>query len=230
MTNSEYPTYRILLEATADGSHTLFVPSLNEHYHSTFGAVQESNHVFIDAGFSYVSKHQEINILEVGFGTGLNAFLTALSKGDRRISYTALEAYPVQKAIIDCLNYPEMNGLSDPSGIFQQLHSVGWERFIEIVPGFNLRKIHTKIEVCDLPDNFFHLVYFDAFGPNVQPEMWTDEIFRKIHRATAPGGILVTYSSKGLVKRSLRAAGFGIERLPGAAGKRHMLRALKNES
>jgi len=230
MTNTGYPTHKILLEATADGSHTLFVPSLNEHYHSTFGAVQESNHVFIEAGFSYVSKHQEINILEVGFGTGLNALLTALNKGDHRISYTALEAYPVQKAIIDRLNYPEMTGLNGSSEIFNRLHLVDWEHFIEIVPGFNLRKIHTKIEVCDLPDNFFHLVYFDAFAPNVQPELWTDEIFRKIHRATAPGGILVTYSSKGLVKQNLRAAGFGVERLTGAAGKRHMLRALKSES
>lgn len=229
MTNPEEANNQILLEATADGSHTLYVLSLDEHYHSVFGAVQESTHVFIEAGFNEISNLRQINILEVGFGTGLNALLTALKKGSQHVSYTAIEAYPVSKSITDRLNYPDMTGVNGSSEIFKRLHEVEWERFSEVVPGFILRKLHAKMEICDLPDNFFHLVYFDAFAPNVQPEMWTSEVFRKIYRATVASGILVTYSSKGLVKQNLRSAGFIVERLPGAAGKRHMLRALKQE-
>ena len=227
MSDPATKTNGIILESTADGSHTLFVPALNEHYHSVFGAHQESTHVFIEAGLEYASEHfQEINLLEVGFGTGLNAFLTLLKMGNHQISYTAIEAYPVDMEIVDRLNYPEISGSRE---VFNRLHSVDWERFVDIVPGFRLRKIQSAIQVCDLPDNFFQLVYFDAFAPNVQPELWTAEVFLKIYQAMTAGGILVTYSSKGIVKQNLRAAGFRVDRLPGAAGKRHMLRATKTE-
>lgn len=219
---------KILLQLTDDGSHTLFVPELGEHYHSTFGAIQESRHVFLSAGFEYIcSKKQAINLLEVGFGTGLNALLTLLQKGDTPVNYTAIEAFPLDNRINTELNYPEKLNIPESGVIFRSLHDAAWEKSVKIVPGFMLTKIHIKLQDFIPNPEEFDLVYFDAFAPDVQPELWTTEVFRKLILAMAAGGVLVTYSAKGLVKQNLKAAGFNIERLPGPPGKRHMLRAEK---
>lgn len=218
----------IQLQITDDGSHTLYVPKLNEHYHSTFGAIQESRHVFLSAGFDYIcSKKQTINLLEVGFGTGLNAFLTLLQKGDKLVNYTAIEAFPLGDGINNQLNYPEQLNVPESGVIFHSLHDASWEKAVKIVPGFMLKKIHIKLQDFMPNHDEYDLVYFDAFAPDIQPELWTVEVFRKLFLAMAVGGVLVTYSAKGIVKQNLKAAGFNIERLPGPPGKRHMLRAEK---
>ncbi|MFY9144358.1 MAG: tRNA (5-methylaminomethyl-2-thiouridine)(34)-methyltransferase MnmD [Bacteroidales bacterium] len=217
-----------ILKITADGSHTLFVPSLNEHYHSVFGALQESMHVFINTGYREVSKKREkINLLEIGFGTGLNALLTILNKNENEITYWAIEAYPLDESLISKLNYPEITNNSLDKEIFSQLHNANWNQITEIIQGFYLYKIDSEIQSLNLPENHFHLVYFDAFAPEIQPELWTETIFLKIFHSLIPGGILVTYSSKGIVKQNLRQAGFLVERLKGAYGKRHILKAEK---
>lgn len=216
----------IELQTTADGSHTLFVPELNEHYHSTFGAIQESRHVFVKSGFQFLKpKLNEINLLEVGFGTGLNALLTLLQKGKTKVNYTAIEAHPPDSGLIAQLNYSHQTGNPAAADVFKLMHDCSWEEFHEISEGFRLKKIFAKIEDIEFNPDSFDLVCFDAFAPDVQPELWTAAIFTKLHRAITSGGVLVTYSSKGLVKRNLTEAGFTIERLPGPPGKRHMLRA-----
>ena len=217
------------LEITSDGSHTLFVPELNEHYHSTFGAVQESMLVFIQSGFDKINKTiVPVHILEMGFGTGLNAFLTCIEadKSSRQVHYTGMEKFPLSDKIIKQLNYPE---ILDPSffEIFRLLHHVAWDQEIRITANFTLHKIEKGIHEVFLNPETFDLVYYDAFGPEVQPELWTDEIFRKIASAMKPDGILVTYSAKGSVRRALKSAGFEVEKLPGPTGKREITQATK---
>jgi len=216
---------------TEDGSSTLFVPELNEHYHSIHGAIQESMHIFIGAGYKEVNSFP-VNILEVGYGTGLNAFLTFLeSKKDRNaeVNYTAIEKYPLQNDIVHLLNYPgQIN--RNKTIVFQTLHSASWEKKVRISEKFTLRKIQCDITCALLPDNFFELVYFDAFGPDIQPELWTEYIFRKIYKSMTNKSFLVTYSVKGTVTRALKAAGFSIEKLPGPPGKREITRATKKEN
>jgi len=216
---------------TSDGSHSIHIPEWNENYHSVHGAIQESRHVFIEAGLKYcAAKKNALNILEIGLGTGLNALLTfmeaqLLSTG---IHYTALEAFPLSKELTDELNYikalesPEHEGL-----FFDLIHGSEWEKETEVTPGCKLKKIRNTLQEITLPEQEFDLVYFDAFGPPVQPEMWTEELFIKTYKTTKPGGILVTYCAKGEVKRTLKRVGFTIESLPGPPGKREMIRALK---
>lgn len=215
------------IKKTADGSHTLFVPELNEHYHSTFGAIRESMHVFVDAGLNFIDQKGGLNILEVGFGTGLNTLLTAIEKQEQQIRYRGIEAFPLENEVIQKLNFPQLIPYDGSDLIFDKIHQAEWGKESAITEGFTLTKTHTKIQEADLPESNFHLVYFDAFAPDVQPELWTKEIFGKIHAAMKPGGVLVTYSSKGLVKQNLRAAGFTVKRLPGPPGKNHMVRAEK---
>lgn len=211
------------LEMTADGSHTLFVPAMDEHYHSVNGAVQESLHVFIEAGLRRIGK-PEVRILEIGFGTGLNAFLTLRERqqaGIRAVTYYSVERYPLERAVTDALNYgarvwPERQEL------FAALHAAPWNAPAEIAEGFVLHKIEGDARDCELPADI-DLVYFDAFAPDKQPEMWTPELFRRLAARMAPGGILVTYCAKGEVRRGFVAAGFQMERLPGPPGKRHIL-------
>ena len=219
----------VRLVKTGDGSDTLFVPELNEHYHSTFGAINESKHIFIDAGFKQITDNQQdCRILEIGFGTGLNAFLTLIEARKKQVNvhYTSIEAFPLPGNIIKQLNYPD---LLDPSeaGLFILLHNRAWGKEEKITGSLTLLKIKDKLENCDFPTGYFDLVYFDAFGPEVQPELWTSEIFCKIFNSTVPGGILVTYSSKGSIRRSLKNAGFSVEKLPGPTGKREITRATK---
>lgn len=214
---------------TEDGSHTLFVPELNEHYHSTHGAIQESVHVFIDAGLQHCQKN-EVNTLEIGFGTGLNAFLTLLEaeKASKKIDFTSLELYPISLADAEKLNYSEL--ISPAHKIdFLKLHSVDWGKWEQITLYFSLLKeqIDFSNPVNYFPENKFDIIYFDAFAPEKQPEMWTQEIFDKIFSICAPEAILTTYCAKGVVRRMLQTSGFIVERLPGPPGKREMLRAIK---
>ena len=219
-----------VLQTTADGSHTLFVPDLNEHYHSTHGALQESELVFIQNGLHHLPQCiKEINLLEVGFGTGLNALLTVLEakKQRRKVNYVAIEPEPVDEDLIELLNYASVIGGTEAEGYYKKVHEAGWAFPAFLSDYFIISKIQAKLQEVTLRDEQFHLVYFDAFGPEVQPELWTEDIFAKLYKCMKPNGLLVTYSCKGTVKRALKAAGFAIEKLQGPFGKREVLRAMK---
>jgi tRNA U34 5-methylaminomethyl-2-thiouridine-forming methyltransferase MnmC len=221
---------KIILQTTADGSHTLFVPALKEHYHSVHGALQEAEVVYIQNGLHHIPEClKEVNLLEIGFGTGLNALLTVLEAKQqrRKINYVTVEPEPVNEAILGNLNYPAVIGGTEAEGYFKKLHSVGWTYPSFLSDYFIISKIKARLEDVTLRDDQFHLVFFDAFGPDVQPELWTVEIFVKLFACLKHDGILVTYSCKGTVKRALKAAGFVVEKLPGPAGKREVLRAIK---
>jgi len=212
---------------TEDGSHSIYVPELDENYHSIHGAVQESEHVFIKNGFD-VCDENPVTLFEAGFGTGLNALFTAirgLGTG-KEIFYTAIEKYPLDNEIVKVLNYPAFAGEKGKM-IFDQIHSCEWGKLHKIVTGFYLTKIEGDL-VNDTITGSYNLVYFDAFAPDKQPEMWTKDVFRKISQVTAANGIFVTYSAKGDVKRNLEGSGFRVSRLPGPPGKRHMIRAIKS--
>ena len=211
---------------TADGSHTLYVPELDEHYHSVNGAIQESEHIFVRNGFESCSA-DPLHVFEVGFGTGLNALLTAIKsiKGHREVYYTAIEKYPLDKTTARLLNYDLFTGVEGKK-IFSLIHDSTWDPMNRICRNFSLRKIKGDVLTNHLTGSF-NLIFFDAFGPEKQPELWTSDIFGKIAEVTVTGGILVTYSSKGDVKRNLRACGFKVTLLPGPPGKRHFIRAVK---
>ncbi|MCU0462636.1 MAG: tRNA (5-methylaminomethyl-2-thiouridine)(34)-methyltransferase MnmD [Bacteroidales bacterium] len=214
------------LVLTADGSHTIYVPEIDEHYHSVHGAVQESQHIFINYGFKFC-KADPLHIFEVGYGTGLNALLTAVESmnGTREVSYTAIEKHPVEEHIVHKLNYQQFAG-EKGAGLFSFLNSSRWGTMQRICRNFSIKKIESDL-VAGSPEGAYDLIYFDAFGPEKQSEMWTQEIFEKISGITVSGGILVTYSAKGQVKRNLKCAGFEVELLPGPPGKRHVIRAIK---
>jgi tRNA U34 5-methylaminomethyl-2-thiouridine-forming methyltransferase MnmC len=209
-----------------DGSHTLYVPSLKENYHSTHGAIAESMHVFILNGLKSISK-KEIKILEIGFGTGLNALLSMIEaeKENKRIEYTGIELYPLPMETIQKLNYPQL--IKNPNeGVFHLMHTCEWEVPVKITTEFILRKIRT--DVCSYQfQGLYDLVYFDAFAPAIQPELWQEKVFFAISNAMSPGAILVTYSARGEVRRTLQKLGLKVERLPGPKGKREMIRANK---
>lgn len=212
---------------TEDGSHTLHIPELNEHYHSIHGAIQESNHIFIKSGLDYFTNLEPINILEVGFGTGLNAFLTCIEAQKRgiKINYTSIEKYPLTAQEIEKLNYSD--GFDEEYKIqFQQIHKAQWSAYKKINKNFRLCKIETDL-INFTPDSKYNLIYFDAFGPDIQPKLWTENIFHQLYNCMNDNGVLVTYSAKGQVRRNMQVAGFTVERLPGPPGKREMLRALK---
>jgi len=220
---------RTQIEITSDGSHTLFVPELEEHYHSINGAIQESIHVFIETGLHHcIKKH--INIFEVGFGTGLNAYLTLLDiiRSNKVIDYTSIEAYPVNLNVINQLNYTEQLN-KESKELFSKLHQVDWNVKKEITNSFYLNKIQadfTKFDFSQI-DDMIDLVYFDAFAPDKQNEMWSQSLFDKLYNVMNDNGIFVTYCAKGIVRRMLQQSGFTVERLPGPPGKREMLRATK---
>lgn len=206
---------------TNDGSSSIFVPELDEHYHSVHGAIQESNHVFIERGLNQV-KSKQVNILEVGFGTGLNCLLSCHTL--RVINYHGVEAYPVANNLIEQLNYAKAT--NDNADIFKAIHSAPWQSYQQISPTFYLFKDATTIENIVIKEKY-HLIYFDAFGPKVQVELWCVEVFEKLYKSLISGGILVTYCAKGQVRRDLQSVGFSVERLPGPPGKREMLRGIK---
>lgn len=213
---------------TQDGSTSIYLPELNENYHSKFGAIQEANHVFIKNGLDLLAFSNTIHILEIGFGTGLNAFITFLeaSKRNQKIYYDGVEAYPVSIADAKQMNY--VNELKAPEfeAVFDKIHSAKWEEEIELTSFFSLTK--RKQFFQELTDKEkFHLIYFDAFGFEVQPELWDETIFKIMFDALLPNGILVTYACRTSIRKAMLSVGFSVEKLPGAPGKREMLRAIK---
>jgi len=215
---------------TSDGSTTIHLPDWNENYHSTHGAIQESNHVFIDKGLSVISL-TEISILEIGFGTGLNCFLTLLEAEKRKITvnYIGVEAYPVTEEEAIQLNYVSELNVDERQAVFNQLHQVSWEENHEVLPGFFLEKRKQFFKDIEAA-NQFDLIYFDAFGAEHQPELWSVGIFRIMFEAMKENGVLVTYCAKGSVRRAMQEVGFIVERLDGPPGKREMLRATKHSA
>jgi len=220
--------HHLKLVTTGDGSHTWYVEELNEHYHSTFGALQESMHVYIGHGLRpLLPQKRPLKIFEMGFGTGLNAVLTLLEAGEVPVQYTAVEAFPLTINEIAQLNYPLAIEHPAAKEDFQKIHNVKWEQPIKISPTFTLHKRNAKLEDLNFPINSFDLVYYDAFAPSVQPELWTPEIFKRIQEWMKPGGVLVTYSAKGTLKRTLAALGFTVEHPPGPPGKNEITKATK---
>jgi tRNA U34 5-methylaminomethyl-2-thiouridine-forming methyltransferase MnmC len=214
---------------TEDGSHTIYLPEMDEHYHSIHGAIQESVHIYIEQGLLQTNK-SPVSILEIGFGTGLNAYLTYCYALDRNISidYFSLEKYPLTEAEYSQLNYPE-SIFPENAAIFEQMHRVDWEVVRVISPDFRLQKLQADLLTHQFnPDPQFDLVYYDAFAPGKQPEMWTDEILHKVAASVKMGGILITYCAKGSVRRALSSAGFLMERIPGPVGKKEILRGKKS--
>ena len=217
---------------TKDGSSTLFWPEMDEHYHSIHGAIQESKHVFINAGFSHLidrNKNESISILEIGFGTGLNALLTLLKANQNatQVNYHSIELYPLNSNEVESLNYSRVLNLKEEElTFFNQLHQSDWNVKEGVGSYFTLTKHLMDIQDVNF-EHEFDLIYFDAFAPSSQPHLWTIDIFEKMYRALKEDGIFVTYCAKGQVKRDLKTVGFKIEALQGPPGKREMTRACK---
>ena len=217
------------LKQTADGSSTLYNQMLDEHYHSIHGALTESIHVFVRMGFlNFIDSFKsvkDVNILEIGFGTGLNCILTFIENIKLNISlnYTALEPFPLEMQIIDNLDFNLDSRYLDA---FKLIHQSLWEKPVEINKQFSLEK--STLELKDFNDNkFYDIIYFDAFAPSKQPELWKVDVFSKLFNLTSNNGVLVTYCAKGQVRRDLEKVGYFVERLEGPPGKREMLRATK---
>ncbi len=212
---------------TLDGSTTIHLKDWNECYHSKHGAIQEAQHVFIKNGLS-LFPNQPISILEIGFGTGLNAFITFLEskKFHQTINYVGVEAYPVKASEVLAMNYVDELQALDQKNIFEKMHESNWNENVSFDPYFSLTK---RKQFFDEIEDFeqFNLIYFDAFGYRVQPELWSTAIFKKMFDSLKPGGKLVTYAARGVVKRSMISVGFTVEKLQGPPGKREMFRASK---
>lgn len=215
---------------TSDGSHSLFSTQFDDSYHSKFGAIRESKFIFLKNGLNRaIIGKQQINILEMGFGTGLNALLT-LVEADRiakKIVYETIEAYPISMEVVNQLNYTQLLDI-DPN-LLIQLHQSPWEETIQYSPHFSMKKRHDYLEKCTLPSNHFDVIYYDAFAPRAQSNLWEEDIFRKLYKALKPGGIWISYCAKGSVKRNLKAAGFEVKALPGPPGKREITQAIKTK-
>jgi tRNA U34 5-methylaminomethyl-2-thiouridine-forming methyltransferase MnmC len=212
---------------TKDGSTTIHLPEWDECYHSKHGAIQEAYHVFIKNGLS-LFENQSISILEIGFGTGLNAFITCLEsqKLNQKIDYVGVEAYPISADEVLQMNYVSELQAEQKREVFEKIHQTNWEVNNEIDINFTLNKRKQFFDDI-IDENSFDLIYFDAFGYRVQPELWSTEIFRKMYFALKKNGVLVTYAARGVIKRSMIEVGFTVEKLPGAPGKREMFRARK---
>jgi tRNA U34 5-methylaminomethyl-2-thiouridine-forming methyltransferase MnmC len=214
---------------TGDGSPSLLNTAINETYHSQHGAIQESKHVFLKHGLEFhmsENPKQSVSVLEVGFGTGLNVWLTALASlsGKQRIVFTSVEAFPLEKDVWSQLSYTE-----DPAEktLFEQIHSAAWNEEVSIHPHFSLNKIHASLQAYEIPLSTFDVVYFDAFAPSKQPEMWELSLLEKVTASMALNGVFVTYSAKGQLKRDLRSLGLVVDTLPGPPGKKEMVRAVR---
>lgn len=214
------------LITTGDGSHTLYVPGMDEHYHSHFGALTESQHIFINAGLASLVSGP-VSILEVGFGTGLNALLSATyaKKNKIAVSYTSLEKHPLDPSLVSRLNYGSLSG-EGGQDLFNAIHEAPWNLPSRISDWFTLEKRESDL-TTEVLTGSYDMIFFDAFGPDKQPEMWTEEVLRKITEVTYPGSVFVTYSAKGTLKRMLRSLGFEVALLPGPPGKRVITRAVK---
>lgn len=214
---------------TSDGSHSLYHPALKETYHSTHGAITESQHVFIQKGLAYQKSlgMDAVSVLEVGFGTGLNALLTldfALQHPDMDIIYHSLEPFPIPTAVVNQLNYAQILGLR--SDDFMGLHDCAWDEQRDLASNFHLLKMKSSLEdmYTDVP---YDLVYFDAFAPSKQEEVWRIALLEQVYEMMKPGGIFVTYCAQGQLKRNLKTIGLSVETLEGPPGKKEMTRAVK---
>ena len=219
------------IRTTNDGSKTLFINDLNENYHSHHGALQEAEHVFIKNGLNLINDY-EINILELGFGTGLNVLVTINEylKTDKNhiINYFTLEKYPINEYEIENLAYFDLFGNPELKNIYQKIHQTDWEKSQEIIKGFNLKKIQCDffdLKNIDLPK--INLVYYDCFGARVQPDLWEKPLFQMVSDKMSVNGLLTTYSSKGSVRRILKELNFNVEKKQGPPGKREMINAIK---
>lgn len=213
---------------TDDGSTTIRIPDWDENYHSTHGAIQEAKHVFIKNGLDLFQNQDSISILEIGFGTGLNTFITFLETLNKeKVNYVGVEAYPISEEEIAQMNYVSELEAENYQDVFNKMHSCDWESQQKITENFLLTK--RKQFFQDIEDkNQYDLIYFDAFGFPLQPELWSEAIFKKMYEALLPKGTLVTYACRSSIKNAMLSVGFSIEKLPGAPGKREMLRATKN--
>jgi tRNA U34 5-methylaminomethyl-2-thiouridine-forming methyltransferase MnmC len=214
---------------TSDGSHSIFSDRYGVSYHSRYGAVQETQHVFIESALLFrAGVLSELSVLEIGFGTGLNAFMTYLEalKQSLRISYTTIEAFPLEMETVRQLNYPAVLKAPGEEAVFHQMHEGPWGKEMELHAQFSFRKEQLNFEEIDYHDQF-DVIYFDAFAPNAQPELWEIPVLQKMYAALRPGGVLTTYCAKGSVKRNFRSLGFEVTSLPGPPGKREMTRCQK---
>lgn len=213
---------------TLDGSNTIFIPEFDETYHSRYGAIQESLHVFVSSGLKFKTELNDINVLEVGFGTGLNTLLTFIHSEEtkKNIKYTSVEAYPLKWNFLSKLNYIDIIFNGKYFAVYEKIHKCSWESFSILSPNFMLRKQNIKLQNV-LFKSEFDVIYFDAFAPRVQSELWTERIFTSMYMALKPGGVLVTYCAKGSVKRTLKSVGFDLQSIPGPPGRREMSRAIK---
>lgn len=219
----------IEIQHTEDGSATLFVPELDEHYHSVKGAYTEALHIYRDCAYQYAAERcvcgsTPLRLLEIGFGTGLNAAVTAMAAtAQSPVHYITVEKYPVEPSIVNQLGYEALV----PAQLFADIHAASWEQPVAITPHFTLEKRCCDLLTTELPHDI-DVVYFDAFAPEKQPEMWGAELIARIYHAMRPGGVLTTYCAKGAIRRLLQATGFSVERLAGpVGGKREILRAIK---
>ena len=215
------------LEKTADGSYTLYLPEMDEHYHSVKGALTESKHIFIDMGLKHSSALKP-RVLEIGLGTGLNCFLTYLfaEENRREVHYTGIERYPLEEETLRRLDYPSLVETAYEDHYYA-IHRASWGKDEALSPYFTLHKIKGDFTQHRF-EGKYDVVYFDAFAPDKQPEMWEQSLFDRLYEVLDEGGILTTYCAKGVVRRMLQAAGFMVERLPGPpGGKREILRAIK---
>jgi tRNA U34 5-methylaminomethyl-2-thiouridine-forming methyltransferase MnmC len=217
--------------ATADGSHTLFIPALGEHYHSFHSSVREAVHVYIEAGLHWLFPKTPgpIRVFEVGFGSGLNALVTALAanEAERKVEFHSVELYPLEAEQCLKLNYCQYIESPKAQTFFDLIHSSPWENDVSIHPFFSLQKLRADFLQMELEFESVHIIYFDAFGFRAQEELWQLDVFEKCFRLLKPGGVLVTYASKGVVRRTMQQAGFAVDKLPGPPGKREMVRATK---
>ena len=215
---------------TEDGSHSLLNDSLNETYHSTHGAIQESIHVFIRNGLQFfANKKSEIKVFEVGFGTGLNAFLAIQFSIEHKIKvdYTSIETFPIHWSLASQLNYADLISFENGKTLFEKIHQCEWNKEIQINEFFSLTKLHQTIQSTILKDENFDVVFFDAFAPSKQPELWELSVLEKTIHSLKSNGVFVTYCAQGQLKRNLKQLGMKVESLPGPPGKREMVRAIK---
>jgi tRNA U34 5-methylaminomethyl-2-thiouridine-forming methyltransferase MnmC len=227
---------KVEVRTTADGSATLYVPALDEHYHSRHGARQESEHVFIQAGLVPLLEAglgqpcaRPLRLLEVGLGTGLNTLLTLRSaqQAGAAVAYDGYETLPLPAAVVAALA-PDWEAQPGAMGRwFAALHAAPWGEMHPLAPGFFLSKLAQPVQQAALPAGYYDLIYFDAFAPEKQPELWSTAVFQQLYDAAAPGAVLVSYCAQGQFRRNLRAAGWRTEKLPGPPGKREMTRARK---
>lgn len=218
---------------TADGSESLYIPELDEHYHSHHGALQESVHVYIKSGIDYILNEgcKSPKIFELGMGTFLNTFLTLAyaEKNEIHIAYQGIEKFPVDPAALKKMNYTSQPYLKNYAPLCHLILDAEWEDEVNISPYFKMTKTYGDFLTFSNPIDYFDLIYFDAFGFRAQSEMWSEKVFQKCFNLLKPGGVLVTYAAKGVVRRTMESIGFHVDRIQGAPGKREMMRAKKPE-